>query len=221
MLHVRPSNIVKLSHDHSDIRNALVPFSSAPAEFEHHRNTNKHKTHKKYDLSQTSLSIKLPLSFIFQELANFTFATFTGRWKHEVAVLPSGQGMQSTEVSFLKWSGGHISHWAPEPFLSCSRLLCQKIAEQHWANRHPRGCKKIWQPAGVRSKDPNHSKSRSLQLRHQPGLQLHSLFGAKRLGVITSWLLVISKPFAKVGARTCQNHPSMLTFGTTKQYQTA
>ena len=220
MLHVRPSNIVKLSRDHSDIRNALVPFSSAPAEFEHHRNTNKHKTHKKYDLSQTSFRSSFHSPFFSKSSPTLHLQL---SWEMEAggAVLPSGQGMQSTEVSFLKWSGGHISHWAPEPFLSCSRLLCQKIAEQHWANRHPRGCKKIWQPAGVRSKDPNHSKSRSLQLRHQPGLQLHSLFGAKRLGVITSWLLVISKPFAKVGARTCQNHPSMLTFGTTKQYQTA
>ena len=42
-LHVGQSNIVKPLHDLSDIRNALVPFSSAPAEFEHHRNTNKHQ----------------------------------------------------------------------------------------------------------------------------------------------------------------------------------
>ena len=39
------------------------------------------------------------------------------------AVLPSGQGMQSTEVSFLKWSGGHISHWVPWPCLSFPMLL--------------------------------------------------------------------------------------------------
>ena len=198
-----------------------MQFCSAPAEFEHHRNTNKHPAWQKSTRSQTSFSIKLPLSILFDELANFTFATFTqGGTTRCCAPFWTRHAVdRSVVLEMVRWTHLALSAWTIPKLLKVAlqkkmQNSIEQIDIQEDARRYDSQLEQ-------RSKDPNHSKSRSLQLRLQPGLQLHSLFGAKRLGVITSWLLVRSKPFAKVGARTCQNHPSMLTFGTTKQYQTA
>ncbi len=122
---------------------------------EHHRNTNKHETHK----NLTGVKPLFRSSFhspFFSKSSPTSHLQFSCEVEPWAAVLPSGQGMQSTAVSFLKWSGGHISHWVPWPFLSCSNvaqgcfaiifaLNCRE-SEQHWANKR----KKIWQPAGVK-----------------------------------------------------------------------
>ena len=89
---------------------------------------------KIYPESNLFCSVKLPLSILFQRACQLYICSFQCEVEPWSAVLPSGQGMQWRSVSFLKWSGGHIWHWVPEPCLSCSSvclmLLCNSTCSQ-------------------------------------------------------------------------------------------
>ena len=138
---------------------------------------------KFYPESKTPFSIKLPLSILFEELANFTFAVFmrSGAIRCRAPFWTRHAVDRSVVLEMVRWTSLAFSAWTVPKLLKVALLCKKKMLNSNWANKTSKKMQEdmtaIWRtdPKIQIILNPDPCSSDSSQ-----GLQLHSPLRCKK-----------------------------------------